>query len=167
MSKSEMDLAKFKASAEKQAKANKTFLSKIKKADPRKVDNAFHAMHEEVFEEIDCLTCANCCKTTSPIFYETDIDRAAKALRMRPGDFVNKYLRIDEDKDYVLQSSPCPFLDADNYCGIYESRPKACREYPHTNRKKMVQVMDLTYKNTMVCPAVLEMVERLKKTNLV
>ncbi|HCR55269.1 MAG TPA: zinc/iron-chelating domain-containing protein [Cytophagales bacterium] len=162
-----MDLAKFKASAEKQAKANKTFLSKIKKADPRKVDNAFHAMHEEVFEEIDCLTCANCCKTTSPIFYETDIDRAAKALRMRPGDFVNKYLRIDEDKDYVLQSSPCPFLDADNYCGIYESRPKACREYPHTNRKKMVQVMDLTYKNTMVCPAVLEMVERLKKTNLV
>jgi len=167
MSKSEMDLEKFKASAEKQAKANKTFLSKIKKADPRKVDNAFHAMHEEVFEEIDCLTCANCCKTTSPIFYETDIDRAAKALRMRPGDFVNKYLRIDEDKDYVLQSSPCPFLDADNYCGIYESRPKACREYPHTNRKKMVQVMDLTYKNTMVCPAVLEMVERLKKTNLV
>ncbi|MEQ9413386.1 MAG: YkgJ family cysteine cluster protein, partial [Cyclobacteriaceae bacterium] len=110
------------------------------------------------------LDCANCCKTTSPIFYETDIERASKALRIKPGDFVEKYLRVDEDKDYVLKSSPCPFLDDENYCGIYESRPKACREYPHTHRKKMVQVMELTYKNTMVCPAVLEMVERLQKS---
>jgi Fe-S-cluster containining protein len=82
---------------------------------------------------------------------------------MKPGDFIEKYLRIDEDKDYVLKSSPCPFLDAENYCMVYEDRPKACREYPHTNRKKMVQITDLTLKNTKVCPAVFEMVERLKR----
>jgi hypothetical protein len=82
---------------------------------------------------------------------------------MKPGDFIDKYLRVDEDKDLVLKSSPCAFLGSDNYCAIYESRPKACREYPHTDRKKMVQIMDLTHKNTLVCPAVLEMVERLKK----
>jgi Fe-S-cluster containining protein len=87
----------------------------------------------------------------------------AKALRMKPGDFIEKYLRIDEDKDYVLKSSPCPFLDSENYCSVYSDRPKACREYPHTNRKKMVQIMDLTYKNTLVCPAVLEMVEQMKE----
>lgn len=162
-----MDLEKFKEKAFKKAKSNKEFLTRLKKIDSRKVDGEFHQKHEEVFEEIDCLACANCCKTTSPIFYEADVDRAAKALRMKPGDFVAKYLRIDEDKDYVLQSSPCPFLDAENYCSIYNDRPKACREYPHTDRKKMVQIMDLTYKNTLVCPAVLEMVERLKKTMLV
>ncbi|MBZ0247342.1 MAG: YkgJ family cysteine cluster protein [Cyclobacteriaceae bacterium] len=161
-----MDLDRFKEESEKSAKINRAYLTKLKRLDPRKVDNAFHKVHEEVFEEMDCLDCANCCKTTSPIFYENDIDRAAKALRVKPGDFVEKYLRIDEDKDYVLKSSPCPFLDSENYCGIYENRPKACREYPHTNRKKMVQVMELTYKNTMVCPAVLEMVERLKKSGL-
>ncbi|HRK53115.1 MAG TPA: YkgJ family cysteine cluster protein [Cyclobacteriaceae bacterium] len=161
-----MDLDRFKEVSEKSAKINRAYLTKLKRLDPRKVDNAFHKVHEEVFEEMDCLDCANCCKTTSPIFYENDIDRAAKALRVKPGDFVEKYLRIDEDKDYVLKSSPCPFLDSENYCGIYENRPKACREYPHTNRKKMVQVMELTYKNTMVCPAVLEMVERLKKSGL-
>lgn len=161
-----MDLDRFKEESEKSAKINRAYLTKLKRLDPRKVDNAFHKVHEEVFEEMDCLDCANCCKTTSPIFYENDIDRAAKALRVKPGDFVEKYLRIDEDKDYVLKSSPCPFLDSENYCGIYENRPKACREYPHTNRKKMVQVMELTYKNTMVCPAVLEMVERLKKSAL-
>ncbi len=161
-----MDLQQFDARAKKLSAENKKFLTSLKKKDSRKLDEAFHQLHEAVFEEIDCLTCANCCKTTSPIFYETDIERAAKFLRVKPGDFVAKYLRIDEDKDYVLKSSPCPFLGHDNYCSIYESRPKACREYPHTDRKKMVQVMDLAYKNTSVCPAVLEMVERLKKINL-
>jgi len=158
-----MDLSRFKDLSKTKSAENKKFLNGLKKKDPRKVDDAFHTVHEEVFEEIDCLECANCCKTTSPIFYQTDIERVAKSLRMKPGDFIEKYLRVDEDKDYVLKSSPCPFLDAENYCSVYEDRPKACREYPHTNRKKMVQIMDLTHKNTLVCPAVLEMVERLKK----
>ena len=162
-----MDLNRFKDISKKKSSENKKFLHGLKKKDPRKVDDAFHAVHEEVFEEIDCLTCANCCKTTSPIFYQTDIERVAKSLRMKPGDFIDKYLRIDEDKDYVLKSSPCPFLDAENYCSVYEDRPKACREYPHTNRKKIVQIMELTHKNTLVCPAVFEMVERLKKFVLV
>jgi hypothetical protein len=157
-----IDLPGFNDAANSRAKPNKKFLLGIKKANPRKVDEAFHHFHEKVFEEIDCLQCANCCKTTSPIFYQTDIERAAKALRIKPGDFIGKYLMIDEDKDFVLKSSPCAFLGEDNYCSIYESRPKACREYPHTNRKKMLQITELTYKNTLVCPAVLEIVERLK-----
>lgn len=157
-----MDLERFREVSKNRSAENRKFLTSLKKQDPRKVDDLFHVLHEEVFEEIDCLTCANCCKTTSPIFYQTDIERVAKALRLKPGEFIEKYLRIDEDKDYVLKSSPCPFLDQDNYCKVYDDRPKACREYPHTHRKKIIQIMDLTYKNTMVCPAVLEMVERLK-----
>lgn len=158
-----MDLKRFQEAAATRAAENKKFLLGLKRKDPRKMDEAFHDLHEAVFEETDCLTCANCCKTTSPIFYPTDIDRLAKALRMKPGDFIEKYLRIDEDKDYVVKSSPCPFLGADNYCSVYEDRPRACREYPHTDRKKMVQILELTYKNTLVCPAVLEIVDRLQK----
>lgn len=161
-----MDFLRFAERSKKLSLENKKYLTGLKKKDSRKVDEAFHNLHEKVFEETDCLTCANCCKTTSPIFYQTDIERAAKYLRMKPGDFVQQYLRIDEDKDYVLKSSPCTFLGEDNYCSIYESRPKACREYPHTDRKKMVQIMELTHKNTLVCPAVFEMVERLKKAGL-
>jgi uncharacterized protein len=157
-----MDLNYFKEKAKKKSAENKKFLQGLKRKDPRKLDEAFHTLHEEVFQEINCIECANCCKTTSPIFYENDIERLAKALRMKPGNFVQKYLRMDEDNDYVLQSAPCPFLDADNYCAVYEDRPKACREYPHTDRKKMYQVLDLAYKNTLVCPAVLEIVERMK-----
>lgn len=161
-----LDIARFNQTAHRKAAENRKFLRNLKKKNARPVDDHFHTLHEEVFDEIDCLTCANCCKTTSPIFYESDIERMAKALRMKPGDVVDTYLRIDEDNDYVLKSSPCPFLDADNYCTVYDSRPKACREYPHTDRKKMVQIMELTYKNTLVCPAVLEMVERLKQMPL-
>jgi uncharacterized protein len=158
-----VNLEQFRIQSKNKEKENRKYLAGLKKHDSRKLDDVFHEVNDAVFEEIDCLTCANCCKTTSPIFYQNDIERVAKALRMRPGDFITKYLRIDEDKDYVLQSSPCPFLDNDNHCRVYDDRPKACREYPHTNRKKMIQITDLTFKNTMVCPAVLEMVERLKK----
>jgi uncharacterized protein len=158
-----VDLDQFKILSAKKSIENKKFLLGLKKKDPRKVDDIFHATHDEVFETVDCLTCANCCKTTSPIFYENDIQRLAKAFRIKPGEFIEKYLRVDEDKDYVLKSSPCPFLDDENYCMVYEDRPKACREYPHTHRKKIVQIMELTQKNTLVCPAVFEMVERLKK----
>lgn len=161
-----MDLTRFGVKAKNRSADNKRFLQSLKKKDSRSVDDAFHTLHDQVFEEINCLDCANCCKTTSPIFYQTDIERVAKALRMKPGDFIETYLRIDEDKDFVLKSSPCPFLDADNYCKVYDSRPKACREYPHTNRKKMIQITELTFKNTLVCPAVLEMVERLKQVEL-
>jgi hypothetical protein len=158
-----MDLDHFRKKSLQRAADNRKFLSRLKQKDSRNVDDAFHQLHEEVFEEIDCLTCANCCKTTSPIFYQTDIERVSKALRIKPGDFVERYLRMDDDNDYVLKSSPCPFLNNDNTCQVYDDRPKACREYPHTDRKKMVQITELTYRNTLVCPAVLEMVERLKK----
>ncbi len=157
-----MDLDKFRNTSRQQSSENKKFLIRLKKSDPRNVDNLFHATHDEVFSKTDCLDCANCCKTTSPIFYQTDVDRVAKALRMKPGAFIEKYLRTDEDHDMVLKQAPCPFLQPDNRCAVYNDRPRACREYPHTNRKKMVQILDLTYKNTLVCPAVLEIVSKIK-----
>ena len=158
-----MDLEQFRKQAEKLKKENLQFFNKLKLRKPKNLDEVFHAEHETAFEHIDCLTCANCCKTTSPIFYQKDIERAAKAVKLKPGAFIEKYLRIDEDNDYVLKTAPCPFLYADNYCGIYEDRPNACREYPHTDRKKIQQILDLTFKNTLVCPAVLRMTEEVKK----
>lgn len=158
-----VDIEKFIAAAQQASSANASFLQRIKKKKPSDLDDQFHDLHESVFEKIDCLQCANCCKTTSPIFYMKDIERAAKHLKIKTSVFIDTYLKIDEDNDYVLKTSPCSFLDADNYCMIYESRPTACREYPHTDRKRMYQILDLTHKNTMVCPAVLQIVELLKK----
>ncbi len=157
-----MDLQEFKQRAKDRKQSNKKFIQKLKRQKPRNLDEQFYDLHEEVFQEIDCLDCANCCKTTSPIFIDKDIDRLAKHFRIRPAEFIEKYLHLDKEEDYVLNSSPCPFLGTDNYCSVYENRPRACREYPHTNRRKMHQILDLTYKNTLVCPAVLEIINRLK-----
>ena len=82
---------------------------------------------------------------------------------MKPSEFITTYLKIDTEGDYVLQSAPCPFLGSDNYCSVYEHRPRACREYPHTNRRKMQQILDLTYRNTLVCPAVFWIVEEMRR----
>jgi len=68
----------------------------------------------------------------------------------------------NEDGDLVLQSVPCPFLDlGDHRCSIYEDRPAACREYPHTDRKHMAAILPLTARNAHVCPAVAEIALRI------
>lgn len=125
-----------------------------KKKKPKNLDEQFHSGHERAFSKIDCLQCANCCKTTSPIFRDIDIKRISKSLRVKESEFIRSYLRMDEENDYVLQKSPCTFLNVDNTCSIYEDRPLACREYPHTNRKNMHQILEITEKNTEICPAV-------------
>lgn len=126
---------------------------KLKRKKPKNLDGLFRESHERAFDEIDCLKCANCCKTTSPIFRGIDIKRISKKMKVSASDFEDKYLRRDEDSDWVLKTSPCTFLLDDNTCEIYDYRPQACVEYPHTNQRKVVQVLDLTLKNIEVCPA--------------
>lgn len=150
--------------AKSRKEENVKFFQKIKSNSLKSLDTRFHVYHEEVFQEINCLDCANCCKTTSPIFYDKDVERAASFLKIKAVDFETKYLKQDEEGDLVLKSSPCSFLMDDNKCLIYEARPKACREYPHTNRKRMHQILDLTLKNSTICPAVAEIVKRFKDT---
>jgi Fe-S-cluster containining protein len=120
-------------------------------------------LHEQEFMRTNCLDCANCCKTTGPFFTGKDIERISKSFRMKPSKFIESYLRIDEDNDYVLQSVPCTFLGADNKCSIYDIRPKACREFPHTDRRKFHQITSLTLKNVKICPAAYNIVEALRK----
>ena len=149
--------------AKEQRKVNQKYFARLKKKTPKNLDNVVHQIHDEVFEKTDCLSCANCCKTTSPIFTEKDIQRISKHLRMKEVQFIKQYLRRDEDDFYVLQEAPCTFLMGDNTCLIYDVRPKACSEYPHTNRRKFIQLAELTQKNIEVCPAVFDIVEELKK----
>ncbi len=136
---------------------------KIKKKPPKNFDYIMQEIHEEVFDHIDCLSCANCCKTTSPIITEKDIERISKHLKIKSQHFIEKYLKKDTDNLWMFKETPCVFLDHDNYCLIYEVRPKACREYPHLDRKKNHQLLNLHIKNTSICPAAFEAMEILVK----
>lgn len=134
----------------------------LAKKKSKKLDEMIHPIHTDVFKKIDCLKCANCCKTTSPIFRDVDIKRLSKHLRMNEANFIKQYLRMDDENDYVLLQSPCSFLQEDNTCSVYEHRPMACKEYPHTDRKNMYQIVDLTINNLDICPAVGLIINQLK-----
>ncbi len=145
---------------------NKKLIKKLKAKKPKQLDLIIHDLDTEAFNEIDCLECANCCKSLGPRILQKDIERLGKFLRMKPNDFISTYLRVDEDNDYVFKEMPCPFLAPDNYCLVYEQRPKACREYPHTTEKKMLKHLNLMQKNCSTCPAVYFIFEELKKKEI-
>ena len=118
-------------------------------------------LHEEAFRRIDCLKCANCCKHYSPRFKTPDIKRIARHLRLKESELIERYLRLDEDGDYVVKTTPCPFLGADNYCSIYEVRPSDCERFPYTDEDVLVRRPALTQKNSTFCPIVYWVLERL------
>lgn len=149
-----------KKAAEKQ-KENAAFLQKhAKKIPTKELLNA----HDAAFSKIDCLACANCCKTLGPRFRTPDIVRIAKKLRLRESDFIERYLKVDEDGDYVANTLPCPFLAHDNYCLIYEDRPGDCRKYPYTDSDVLFKRPKTTLANAAYCPAVYTVLEIMKKT---
>jgi Fe-S-cluster containining protein len=146
-----------KKSGEKQ-KIYKQFLQR---ADKNKVLKALPALHEQAFEKINCLTCANCCKNYSPRFKTPDIKRIAKVLKMKESTFIETYLVLDEEGDYVANSKPCPFLGENNYCSIYENRPGDCVRFPYTDEDVIIKRQQLTIKNSTFCPIVYYVMEGL------
>lgn len=142
-----------------------SFVNKLKTKKPKNLDDVVHGLHDEAFTKFNCLDCANCCKTIGPRLIDKDIERLAKHLKMKVSDFSSKYVLTDEDGDFVFKEHPCPFLLPDNYCMVYENRPKACREYPHTDRKRFYQILELSYKNCETCPVVFEIFEEMKLRN--
>jgi Fe-S-cluster containining protein len=162
MSGDSIDLAYYRDLALQKQGDHRKFLAKLKQKKPKNLDKVVKEVHTEVFEEVDCTKCANCCKSLGPLWTEQDIERISKRLRMKMADLEAMYLQVDEDGDKVFQCMPCPFLGGDNLCDIYDVRPKACREFPHTDRKKIYQINHLTLKNTVICPAAYLFVEKLQ-----
>ena len=146
-----------KASAEHQ-KLYKNFLQRANKNDVLK---KLPDLDEEAFEKIDCLQCGNCCRNHSPRFKTPDIKRISKHLKMKEGDFIETYLRLDNDGDYVNKTTQCQFLGADNYCGIYNDRPSDCARYPYTAEDVLLKRPQLTLTNAQICPIVVHVLENL------
>ncbi len=121
-------------------------------------------LHEEAMEKINCLQCANCCKSYSPRFKTPDIKRISKHLGMKESVFIETYLYVDDDGDYVMKSKPCSFLGADNYCSIYEVRPSDCHRFPYTDEDVIFKRPQLTLKNSSFCPITYYVLEKLLET---
>jgi len=149
------------AASKKEAEWIRFFNKNKKKIES--ADLQIHDLHDRISAKINCLNCGNCCRTLGPRITDKDVERIAKTLRIKQTELIDKYLKVDEDGDLVFKTMPCPFLGDDNYCSIYESRPKACREYPHTDRKKFHQIYKLSVKNASTCPIVFEVLDGISK----
>lgn len=156
------DPDKIFALAKRKENENMKFFARLRAKKVRDLDGVVHELHEHAFSEINCLDCANCCKSLGPRLTKPDIERISKSLKMTTAKMIETYLKIDEDGDYVFRKMPCTFLLPGNYCSVYEVRPKACREYPHTDRRKFHQILTLTLKNSFICPVAFRIIERLK-----
>ena len=139
----------------------KNYQQFLKRADRNKVLRQLPALHEEAFKAVDCLTCANCCKNYSPRFKTPDIKRIAKGLGVKESVFIDTYLKVDEEGDFVVKQSPCPFLNADNSCAIYELRPSDCARFPYTDEDVFIKRPALTLKNSEFCPITYFVIEKL------
>ena len=145
----------------KSGERQKLYKNYLHRANKKEVLKVLPDLHEEAFSKIDCLQCGNCCKGYSPRFKTPDIKRIAKHLKMKDGDLINQYLRVDEEGDYVMQNQPCSFLGADNYCSIYEVRPSDCERFPYTDEDVILKRPNITLKNSSFCPAVYYVLEKL------
>ena len=125
-------------------------------------DRLVHELHHNEFAEADCLKCANCCRTLGPRLTHADIKRISDYLKTGTSEIFDEYVSVDEDKDYVF-NMPCPFLGNDNHCVIYRARPRACRNYPHTDQKSISKILIICIKNTAVCPVVYNIFEKLSR----
>ena len=145
----------------KSADHQKGYKNWLQRANKNKVLKQLPDLNEEAFEQIDCLACANCCKNYSPRFKTPDIKRISKHLNMKESVFIDNYLLLDAEGDYVAKSAPCPFLGSDNYCSIYEKRPSDCQRFPYTDEDVLLKRPQLTLKNSTFCPAVYYVLEKL------
>ena len=156
-----MDSPLFNNWEKKAADRQKLYKQWLQRADKNKTLKRLPDLHEQAFEQVNCLQCGNCCKGYSPRFKTPDIKRIARHLRMKEGELIETYLRLDEEGDYVMKKTPCAFLGADNYCSIYEVRPSDCARFPYTDEDVLLKRPAITLKNSTFCPAVYYVLEKL------
>jgi len=158
-----VNLRSFKQRVRHRKSAFRRFLSRLEKNPPKKLDEITVLAEKEIWREIDCLTCANCCKTMTPTYTLKDIKRISAHLGMKQQDFKDKWLYKERSTgDWLNRSTPCQFLNLEtNMCNIYEVRPDDCAGFPHLPKKKMVEYMHVHKQNLEFCPATYRMVEKM------
>ena len=131
---------------------------------PTNVETIAEEVDKEVWSQVDCLSCANCCKAMSPTYTKEDIKRIANHLSMKPKAFKEKWLYLDKrENDWMNKTRPCQFLDLKtNMCSIYEVRPADCAGFPHLVKKPIADYFYINKQNIEYCPATFLFIEKLK-----
>ena len=117
---------------------------------------------EEVWSQIDCKTCGNCCRSLEIVVDDQDIARLAGRFKQTVQLFSRQYVRVAPDRTKHFESPPCPFLGEDNLCEVYEDRPKACRDFPYLHEEGFRGRTISMIANSSLCPIVFNVWQRMK-----
>jgi uncharacterized protein len=157
-----INLRAFKGVVRRNKRRIKSFLSRLEKKPFRGLDNFVTDADKNIWKQVDCLSCANCCKTMSPTYTKNDVKRISKHLGMAQKAFREKWLYKDKTGDWMNVKQPCQFLDLKtNMCSIYSVRPRDCAAFPHHTKRRMVDYMHMYKQNIEYCPATLKVVEKI------
>ena len=159
-----IELDKLEYWAGKKEKKNLKFRTFLKThADPKELDRQFAALHKELFAQIDCSKCRNCCKKCHGTIPFADIGKDAEFLGMAEDEFRQTYLQKEADAEgFNTINVPCDFL-RDNECILADNMPVACKDFPHTDKPNRLESLFAVLDFTFICPVVYEIVERLKE----
>lgn len=141
----------------------RSYLTRLEKAAPKGLNTKIAQLEKEVWQETDCLSCANCCKTMTPTFSPADLKRISAHFRITVEEFQQKWLRRERggNRDWLNKTEPCQFLNLeDNKCSIYAIRPADCAGFPHLS-KKFKEYAHIHKQNVEYCPATYRLVEKM------
>ena len=88
-----MDLKKFRIISARKRKPLTAFLLKLDKIVPEDMPKVVAKVDATVWKDVNCMECANCCKTMTPTFTKKDIKRISGHLGMQPKEFIDKWLK--------------------------------------------------------------------------
>jgi Fe-S-cluster containining protein len=163
--KLETNKKKIKTLSEKKHEENWSFRAFLKGYDPgpEEIDKIVHELSETISAQIDCKTCANCCKKALPILNQRDIQRFSAGLCITERQFKKQYLKAEKEEpgQFTFKETPCPFLK-ENLCSYYEFRPNDCKSFPHLHKKDFVFRLWGIIENCSICPVVYNVYEYLK-----
>jgi len=105
-----VNLRSFKQKVRHNRSIFRRFMTKLEKNPPKGLDQLTTVVEKEVWKEVDCLTCANCCKTMTPTYTPADLKRISKHLGMTVDEFKKKWLYKERGSgDWMNKSTPCQF----------------------------------------------------------
>ena len=157
-----INLEEIKQQSEIKSEENKRFQSFIKSFPNLEIDEKVLKLNDTISKQIDCMLCANCCKTLHPAVTHEESKSLAKELKMDAAEFAASFLTADELENINhFKQSPCIFLK-EKKCSYYNVRPASCADYPHLTKPNFKYRLRSVMNNYTLCPIVFNVVEQLK-----
>jgi Fe-S-cluster containining protein len=140
---------------------NFSFQEFLKKFNNEELDAVIHLLNKKIEPQIDCTTCANCCKTLMINITDERANNLCEHLQLNRKEFDKKFIEKGTNGMMLMNKIPCRFLQ-ENKCMVYDYRFDGCREFPALHLPKLKERLFTVFMHYNRCPIVFNVIEELK-----